>query len=312
MKVYRGLDSFSSLQNTVITNGTFDGVHLGHQQVLASITEYAKKHSLTSVVITFWPHPRLVLQKDAKLQLITTIEERIHLFEKTGIDTLVIIPFTKEFGELTADEYVEEVLIKKLDPKKIVVGYDHKFGKNREGNFNYLEKAGKTHNFDVEEIKKFTLDQISISSTKIRDALGHGDISQVTQYLGSPYTLSGKVVEGNQLGRKIGFRTANILLESTHKIIPASGVYAVKVIHDRQLFDGMLNIGIRPTIDSEKKLSIEVHLFDFDKDIYGKNLTIQFIDRIRDEKKFDSLDELKNQLTLDQEKALQILDTQNA
>ncbi len=312
MKVYRGLEKFKRLPNAVVTSGTFDGVHIGHQKILARLKKIAEATSGETVLITYWPHPRLVLSNDSSIKLITTFEEKIKLLRRFGLDHLIVIEFTKEFAKTSSFEFIKSILVDKIGTKTLVIGYDHRFGHNREGSFEALSANAGTYGFVVEEIPQQEIHNIAVSSTKIRNHLSQGEIHISNQYLGYPYCLHGKVVKGNQLGRKLGFPTANIQVSSTLKLIPSVGSYAVKVELKGDVYGGMLNIGIRPTLhanpnQSKPPLTIEVHIFNFDKDIYGDEITIKFIKLIRKEEKFGSIEELKNQLLLDKQKATNVL-----
>jgi riboflavin kinase/FMN adenylyltransferase len=304
MKVYRSLDEFSPLPNAVATQGTFDGVHIGHQKILDRLSNIAKQKNGETVLLTFFPHPRMVLQPDDNnLRLLHTVEEKIEHFEKTGLDHLLIIPFTKEFSRQSSLQFVRDVLVNKIGIKTLVIGYDHRFGKNREGNMDDLRKFGGTYKFGVEEISAQDIDDITVSSTKIRNALTHGDVDTAKRYLGYNYPVSGKVVEGNNLGKKIGFPTANISVQEPYKLIPGDGVYAVKVDIAEAQYGGMANIGNQPTFE-DRSHAFEVNIFGFNKDIYGKNIRIKFVSRIRSEMKFDGVDNLIAQLNKDKSTAL--------
>ena len=300
MKVYRDVNNFN-VKDPVLTIGSFDGVHLGHLKVIENLNRIAKENNSESVIFTFSPHPRLVLYpEEHNLRLLTTLDEKIELFEKAGLDHLIIFPFTKEFSGLTYTEFVEGILVNKLKVKKLVIGHDHRFGKNREGHFQMMIDLSQKHNFGLQQIDVLLADDIEISSTKIRNALQEGNILKANKFLGYPFTLHGKVVEGQKLGRKINFPTANIQASDPNKIIPGHGVYAVTLIYNNTVYEGMLNIGTRPTVNKNAdQRSIEVHIFDFDQDIYGQSVTMQFIQKIRDEKKFESVEELKSQLEQD-------------
>lgn len=307
MKILRNRSSFPKTANVIVTVGTFDGVHLGHQQIMKQLVEEAKQTQGASAVITFHPHPRTILHLDNKdLRFINTQQEKIKLFEKLGIDYLLIIPFTKEFAKLSSKEFVQQILVQELHVKKLIIGHDHHFGKDRMGNINDLLALGKKLEFEVEEIGVQTIEGISISSTKIRHLLLEGDVSLANQFLGYQYMLSGKVVTGTRIGTKLGFPTANILVDDPAKLIPAHGVYVVKAMYNGKTYNGMMNIGFRPTFKSEEK-TVEIHLFDFSKDIYGEHLEVQCIERIRDEKKFDSPEQLREQIIQDKEISLKIL-----
>lgn len=307
MKVYTNIDDFIGVKNPIVTTGTFDGVHVGHQKIIARLKALAKEKDGETVLLTFYPHPRMVLfPEDNELQLINTQPEKIELLEKYGIDHLIIYPFTKEFSRLSSVEFVRNILVNTIKTKRLVIGYNHHFGRNREGSFEHLKEYGPLYGFDVEEIPAKDIDSIEISSTKIRTALLAGDVTTANTYLGHEFSICGKVVGGKQLGRTIGYPTANIQLQDKYKIIPADGVYAVKVRHNGQLYGGMLNIGNNPTIEGKGR-SIEVNIFDFDMDIYNQDATIYFIERLRDEVKFNGLDELTKQLALDKTNSEKIL-----
>jgi len=307
MKIYEGLGEFPTLKNAVVTSGTFDGVHLGHQKILQRVLEIAEKIDGETVLITFWPHPRLVLfPEEHKLRLLSTFEEKAKLLREFGIDHLISIPFTKEFSELSSQEFIENVLVNKIKCKKLVIGYDHRFGKNREGSFEYLQANHLKFGFELEEIPRQDVDDIGISSTKIRKALEAGDVTMALNYLGRPYELNGLVIKGQQIGRSIGFPTANIHIPNDYKLVPRDGVYAVQAAVNGNLYKAMLNIGNRPTVDGSKK-TVEAHLFDFQGDLYDKQITIYFKAFLREERKFNGLEELKAQLKLDQVTAKKLL-----
>ena len=283
----------------VVTVGTFDGLHLGHQKIIARMRKIAQEIKGETVVVTFDPHPRLVLHSDSKnLKFINTKERKFRLLEKFGIDHLIVIPFTKEFAKNSPEDFIRKYLKEKININNLVIGYDHHFGKQREGNFERLTELGKQYEFEVEEIEALHINGTAVSSTKIRNALIAGEIELANSMLGYKYSITGIVVVGNKIGRTIGFPTANIEIEDKYKLIAAGGVYACEVEHRGQRFSGMGNIGFRPTIGING-LVTEVHIFDFDKDIYGEEIRIIFIDRIRDEKKFESLEALKVQLLKD-------------
>jgi len=307
MKIYEGLSEFPILSNAVVTSGTFDGVHLGHQKILHRIRELARQIGGETVLITYWPHPRLVLYpEEHNLRLLSTFEEKAKLLRQFGIDHLVTIPFTKEFSQLTSKEFIESVLVKKIRTKKLVIGYDHRFGKNREGSFEYLKTHHQEYGFDLEEISRQDVDEIGVSSTKIRTALETSDIESAIKYLGRPYELNGIVIKGQQIGRSIGFPTANIYIPNDYKLIPKDGVYAVEAMVGGALYKAMLNIGNRPTVDGSKR-TVETNLFDFQGDLYDKQITIYIKAFLREERKFDGLEALKAQLSLDQQQAKKIL-----
>ena len=306
MKITHGFSNFSSIKKTIITIGTFDGVHLGHQKVIKQLLNSSKKEDEVSLLLTFFPHPRMVLQKNSSLKLINTIEEKSDLLKNLGLDELIIHPFDQEFSRLTAYEFVRNVLVNKLNISKLIIGYDHHFGKNREGNFEQLQEYGEIFGFEVEEISVKNLNDISISSTKIRKALNEGGINKANNYLGYNFMLSGEVVRGNNLGEKIGFPTANINIEETYKLIPKAGVYIVKSIIKGVLYYGMMNIGNRPTING-KHQTIEVNFFDLEDDLYGKTIKVELLQFLRDEQKFASIDHLRTQLYQDKKTAKNII-----
>lgn len=300
MKIHLGTEKIHEIENAVVTAGTFDGVHIGHQKILNRIRDVADKTNGQTVLITYWPHPRLVLKPwDNTLLLLSTFPEKANLLEAQGIDHLVKIPFTRDFASMSPEEYIKVVLNERINTRKMIIGYDHRFGKDRSGGLDELKAFAPKYNFDVEEISRQDIDEIGISSTKIRTALQSGDISTANTYLGRNYCVSGRVIHGNQLGRSIGYPTANIEVKENYKLIPADGVYAVKVCNKYTKFDGMLNIGQKPTIGGENK-TIEVNIFDFNQDIYNTEITIEFVDHVRNEIKFDSLDSLKLQLAEDE------------
>jgi riboflavin kinase/FMN adenylyltransferase len=282
----------------VVTIGTFDGVHIGHRKILERIIHSAQECNCESIVLTFFPHPRMVLQEGSDVKLLNTMEEKIALLEEIGIDNLIIHPFDKEFSRLTAEEFVKEILVDKLHIQKIIIGYDHRFGRNRTADINNLIQFGEKFNFEVEQISAKELNEIAVSSTKIRNAISEGNIALANNYLGYIYFFSGTVIKGKQLGRTIGFPTANIQIKEDYKLIPKKGVYVVKSNYNNQPILGMMNIGTRPTVDGQNQ-SIEVHFFDFDKDIYNELITIEIIEFIREEQKFESLEALKHQIQKD-------------
>lgn len=308
MKVYTNIDDFKGVKSPIVTTGTFDGVHLGHQKLISRLKDVAREENGETVLLTFSPHPRMVLfPDDNELKLLNSLPEKIELLEKYGVDHLIIYPFTKEFSRLTSIEFVRNILVNSIQTKRLVIGYNHHFGRNREGSFEHLKEYGPLYGFEVEEIPAKDIDHIQISSTKIRNALLIGDVKTATNYLGHEYTLTGTVVKGKQLGRTIGYPTANLLITDQYKLIPGDGVYAVKIKHKNNYYGGMLNIGNNPTVEGKGK-SIEVNIFDFDKVIYGDEATIYFIERLRDEVKFKNLDDLKEQLAKDKKESLKLID----
>ena len=300
MKIVQNTSNFSVKDETYVTIGTFDGVHFGHQKIIEKLVKEAKKANKKSVVLTFFPHPIMVLQKDASLKLLNTIEERATLLEKTDLDYLIIHPFSKDFSRMSALEFVRDILVKQLNISKLIIGYDHHFGKNREGNITQLSEYSHLYGFKVEEIPAQDIDSVSVSSTKVRRALAAGNLKTANHYLGYNFMLTGTVVNGKKLGGKIGYPTANIDVKETYKLIPKTGVYVVKSSIGRKTVFGMMNIGNRPTINGNHQ-TIEIHFFDFNKDLYHKNLTIELLYFLRDEQKFDTIEFLVHQLKKDEE-----------
>ena len=309
MQVHYGFESYKNIKNPIVTVGTFDGVHFGHQKIIQRLQKIAKKNNGESVLLTFDPHPRKILLNDQGLKLIHTINEKINILENLGLDHLVIYPFTLEFSKFSAKRYIDELLIQKLGTHTLVIGYDHHFGNDREGNIDLLKKYEKSNPFYLEEIKAHEIEEIKISSTKVRSAIEKGNIHLVNDYCGHFYEFSGEVVHGNGIGKTIGTPTANIKLNSNEKIIPFDGVYAVVCQIKDANYKGIMNIGFKPTVDEGQKRTVEIHLFDYEKDIYGQDLRTKVIERIRDEVKFNSLKELKSQILKDNEKAKIILES---
>lgn len=307
LKVFRSIDDFVKVKGAVVTTGTFDGVHVGHRKIINRLNQIAKKIGGESVLLTFDPHPRMVLfPDDHGLELITTIDEKVALLEQAGVDNLIIHPFTKEFSRLSSLDFIREILVDKIGTSVLVIGYDHHFGRNREGSFEHLRESGPLYGFDVEEISVQDVDNVAVSSTKIRKALQEGDVSTADKYLAHPFQLTGTVVHGDKLGRELGFPTANIQIDDKHKVIPANGVYACYVLIAERKLKGMLNIGNRPTVNGSEK-RVEVNIFDMDEELYGEEVTLMLQERIRDEKRFDSVDSLKARLAVDKNLALRIL-----
>lgn len=308
MRVYRDVRQFN-VTKPVLTVGSFDGVHLGHRKVINRLNEIASERNGESVIFTFAPHPRLVLNPtEDSLRLLTTLDEKISLLEEAGVQHLIIYPFTKSFADLSYTDFVREILVEKLQVESLVVGYDHKFGKDRKGDFEMLKSLALAFKFNLEKLDVLLSDNVNVSSTKIRKALQEGNLAKANRYLGYTFSLHGTVVEGQKLGRRIQFPTANIEASDIHKIIPGYGVYAVLVKIEEKYYQGMLNIGTRPTINKNADhRSIEVHIFNFDQDIYGKQVEIKFVTKIREEQKFASVDELKGQLERDKTTVLGIL-----
>jgi riboflavin kinase/FMN adenylyltransferase len=306
LKIIRSITAFNSSEKTIVTIGTFDGIHVGHQKILKDLIKTAKKEGKKSVLLTFFPHPRMVLQKDNKILLLNTIEEKSGLLEKIGLDYLIIHPFSKEFSRLTALDFVRDILVNKLNTSRLIIGYDHHFGKNREGNIHQLKEYSLLYDFKVEEIPAQDIDDVSVSSTKIRTALKDGNLKTANNYLGYHYMLNGTVVSGKKLGGTIGFPTANLEIKEPYKLIPKTGVYIIQTHINTVLYTGIMNIGFNPTVLG-KHQTIEAHLFDFNEDLYGKEIMIEFIYFLREEHKFESVKELVVQLNIDKENAISYL-----
>ena len=300
MNVINGIENYNNSSKSILTIGTFDGVHLGHQKIVTSLIANAKHQKLQANILTFFPHPRMVLQKETDLKLIDTLKEKEKLLSDLGIDNLIVQPFSTNFSKLSAIEFVRDILVNKLRISSLMIGYDHHFGKNREASVEDLIEYGETYNFEVNVIPAQDISSIIVSSTKIRDAIKESDFKKVSQFLGRSFELNGKVIKGDGVGRTIKFPTANIEIEEIYKLIPTRGVYLVKVCFEGNQYSGMMNIGNRPTLNGINQ-TIEIHIFDFDENIYGKNLKIFPLKKIRDEKKFDSLTTLKKQLIKDEE-----------
>ncbi len=312
MKIYNHIDEFSKINNAVVTIGTFDGVHIGHQKIISRLQEISRQKKGETVILTFFPHPRMILHpEDKAIKLITTMQEKAERLEKLGIDHLIITPFTRDFSNLSPQEYISKILVDKIGTKQIVIGYDHRFGKDREGGLDHLQKFSSDFGFEVEEIPEQDINDVAVSSSKIRNAILSGDVNTASAFLGYPFHLTGKVIKGDQIGRTLGFPTANLFVEETYKLIPADGIYAVNVqinpdSEDTKPLHGMAYIGHRPTINGMTH-NIEVNIFDFDQNIYGSTIRINFLNYIRGDKKFDSLEALKVQLAKDEESVRSIL-----
>lgn len=306
MKKYPSASAYKNNRHSVVTIGTFDGVHIGHKAILRRLVETAKKEDLDSVVLTFFPHPRMVLQQDMDLKLLNTIEERTQLLQETGLDHLVIHPFTHAFSRLTALEYVRDILVNSLNAKKIIIGYDHRFGRNRTANIENLKEFGITYGFEVVEISAKEIDDVAISSTKVRKALVAGDIETANSYLGYNFMVTGKVVRGKAIGRTINYPTANLKLKEAYKLVPKNGVYIVQSILNNKIIFGITSIGTNPTVGGIEK-TIETHFLDFDKDLYGEEITIEFLKFIREEETFDSIETLRQEIAKDEKFAIQYL-----
>ena len=339
MKIYHHIDEFTPLKNAVVTIGTFDGVHVGHRKIISRLLEVARISGGESVILTFFPHPRMILHpEDVNIKLINTIREKAELLEKLGVDHLIITPFTRDFSNLSAELYIKEILVDKIGTRQIVIGYDHHFGKDRQGGFKDLQNYSGAYSFGVEEIPEQDIHDVAVSSTKIRNSLLAGDVKTAADFLGYPFPLRGKVIKGDQIGRKMGFPTANLFIEETYKLIPSDGIYAVSVkvtmererkaedgrlkpetissdtefeqsrysIRNTQYLKGMAYIGHRPTLNGMTR-NIEVNIFDFNFDIYGSTIRLYFLHFIRDDQKFDSIGELKKQITKDETTARNLL-----
>lgn len=299
MKTIHGIENFPASEGSIVTIGTFDGVHLGHQQILKQLIDTSQQSKLKSVLLTFFPHPRMVLQPDIPMRLIQTIEEREKALRKTGLDYLVIHPFSEKFSRLSADDYVKLILVEKLNVRKVVVGYDHRFGRNRTASLEDMYNYADIYDFEVIEIDAKKIKSTAVSSTKIRKAIDEGDIALANSYLGDPFTLEGVVVHGDKRGRELSYPTANIELQNKHKIIPKQGVYLIQSDFDNRVVYGMMNIGTKPTFDTTNP-SIEVHFFDWNGDLYGQTLQVKLLKWVREEQKFDSVAELQAQIHADE------------
>ncbi len=307
MKIYHNIDEFKAIENAVVTIGTFDGVHLGHRKIISRVKELAETIGGETVILTFFPHPRMILHpEDESIKLINTINEKAALLEQLGVDHLIITPFSRDFSNQTPEDYIHDVLVNKIGTKKIVIGYDHRFGKDRQGGLNDLLSLAPVYSFEVIEIPEQDIHDVAISSTRIRQALLDGNIALANEFLGYPFFITGKVTRGDQIGRQIGFPTANIIIEEKYKLIPGDGIFAVKVEVDGKLYNGMAYIGTRPTIDGIRR-NIEVNIFDFDKDIYYHQIRMEFHYFVRGDMKLDGLEALKAQIAQDKIDILQLL-----
>ncbi|MFL2622608.1 MAG: bifunctional riboflavin kinase/FAD synthetase [Candidatus Marisimplicoccus sp.] len=306
MKIYRSINEYNEDKRSVVTIGTFDGLHHGHQKILKRLINSSKNKNLSSVVLTFFPHPRVILNKYNDIKMIDTLDEKILYINKIGVDSLIIHPFDKNFSLLSANQFIKDYLVEKLKMKHIIIGYDHRFGKGREASVTDLKNYASDYDFTVEEIQAQEIEKIAISSTKVRNSINNGDLKTTEKYLGRYFNLTGKVIKGDGLGKKIMYPTANIFIEEKYKIIPKDGVYLIKTFIKNKLYNGMMNIGHRPTIGANEK-SLEVHLFNFNKDIYGEQISVDIISKIRDEKKFSSIEALKDQLVKDENHCLKLI-----
>lgn len=306
LNIFHSINDFTSTKKTILTLGTFDGVHIGHKKILNKLTQNTENEKYESLVLTFFPHPRMVLQEHSDIKLLNTITEKIDLLKKIGIENLVIHPFDETFSRLTAEEFVSTILVDRFHIQKIIIGHDHRFGRNRTANIDDLIAFGKQYDFEVEQISVQEINDISVSSTKIRNALLEGDMTLANEYLGYAYFLTGTVIQGKQLGRTINFPTANLKIEENYKLIPKNGVYIVQSILNEKTVFGMMNIGFNPTVDGQNQ-SIEIHYFDFNADLYNQEIRVSILQRIRSEQKFESVDLLKEQLEKDKKTALAYL-----
>jgi len=306
LKIYQSLYDFIPSKKTVMTLGTFDGVHKGHQKIISELVENARKIGCESLILTFFPHPRMILQEPSEIKLLNTIKEKSELLSKLGVDHLIIHPFDHSFSRLGAEEFVSDILVKQFAIEKIIIGHDHRFGRNRTANIYDLVEYGEEFGFEVQQISALEIDSISVSSTKIRTALQEGNVEKANEYLGYPYFLSGKIIKGKSIGRTIGFPTANLHIEESYKLIPKNGVYVVQTkVNDDNIY-GMMNIGLNPTFEGSTQ-SIEIHLLNFEGDLYYQHLKIELLKRIRDEVKFDSMEALQKQLLSDKNQILRYL-----
>jgi len=306
MKIYRSINEYNVDKRSVVTIGTFDGLHHGHQKIFKRVINSSKNKNLSSVVLTFFPHPRIILNKYNDIKMIDTLDEKILHINKIGIDSLIIHPFDKNFSLLSANQFIKDYLVEKLKMKHIIIGYDHRFGKGREASVTDLKNYASDYDFTVEEIQAQEIEKIAISSTKVRNSINNGDLKTTEKYLGRYFNLTGKVIKGDGLGKRIMYPTANIFIKEKYKIIPKDGVYLIKTFIKNKFYNGMMNIGHRPTIGANEK-SLEVHLFNFNKDIYGEQISIDIISKIRDEKKFSSIEALKDQLVKDENHCLKLI-----
>ena len=298
MQVFENILEYKPSRESIVTIGTFDGVHIGHRKIITDMVAKGEKENLLSILLTFFPHPRMVLQKDSNIKMIDTINEKKNIFKKLGVEVLIIQPFTKDFSRMSAIKFTRDILVNSLKVSKLMIGYDHRFGRNREATVKTLKSFGLDYNFKVDEIPAQDIESISVSSTKVRKAIRSGDFKLVNKFLSRPFNLSGKIIKGDELGRKIGYPTANLKIFEKYKLKPQNGVYLTRTKLKKQTYFGMMNIGIRPTI-SAKNNQIETHLFDFNGNLYGHEMTLEILEKIREEKKFKSIEKLKIQLDVD-------------
>ena len=306
MEVIHNISNYQPQKAGVLTIGTFDGVHIGHQKIISNLVASAKLENLCGIVLTFFPHPRMVLQKDNQLKMIDTLEEKRKILESLGVEVLIIQPFTIEFSRMTATEYTRDILVNGLNISKLIIGYDHRFGRNREATVHDLKEFGAHYEFEVEEISAQDIESIAVSSTKVRNAIISGDMKKANQFLVRPFSVSGNIIRGDKIGRKIGYPTANLEIKEDYKLQPQNGVYLVQCHLNNKRYFGMMNVGKRPTVSGKKK-RIETYFFNFEGDLYGEDLEIDLLEKIRDEQKFDSLDSLGNQLGIDENSCLKLI-----
>ena len=307
MKIYHNIDEFTAVKNAVVTIGTFDGVHIGHRKIIARIKELAEECGGETVLLTFFPHPRMILHpEDESIKMINTINEKAALLEELGIDHLIITPFSRDFSNQTPEDYIRDILVNKIGTKKIVIGYDHRFGKDRQGGLADLLKLAPVYGFEVIEIPEQDINDVAVSSTRIRTALLNDEVELANEFLGYPFFITGKVVRGDQIGRQIGYPTANIVIGESYKLIPADGIFAANIIISNQIYKGMAYIGSRPTVNGISR-NIEVNIFDFNREIYNEQVKMQFCNFVRRDIKFQNLDELKAQLAQDKLDVLALL-----
>tara|TARA_B100001778_G_scaffold92669_1_gene75746 strand:+ start:272 stop:1204 length:933 start_codon:yes stop_codon:yes gene_type:complete len=298
MQVFENILEYKPSRESIVTIGTFDGVHIGHRKIITDMVAKGKKENLLTILLTFFPHPRMVLQKDSNIKMIDTINEKKNIFKKLGVEVLIIQPFTKDFSRMSAIKFTRDILVNSLKVSKLMIGYDHRFGRNREATVQTLKGFGLDYNFKVDEIPAQDIESISVSSTKVRNAIRSGDFKLVNKFLDRPFNLSGKIIKGDELGRKIGYPTANLKIFEKYKLKPQNGVYLIRTKLKKQTYFGMMNIGIRPTI-SAKNNQIETHLFNFNGNLYDHEMTLEILEKIRVEKKFESIEKLKIQLDID-------------
>ncbi len=308
MKVFRNIDEIGFSDGSAVTVGTFDGIHLGHRIIIDKLKAVAEAKDLRSVVITFEPHPQIVLKnKSENIKVLSTLEEKLEIFNDLDIGNVLVINFTREFSYTHAEDFYKDYLVDKIGLKDLILGYDHMFGKDREGNFEMLKEISSKYDFTVDKVAEYKIDGEHVSSTAIRNLLNEGSIAKASKFLGRNYSIEGVVIEGNRLGKELGFPTANIAVGSANKLIPKTGVYAVKVVIEDRIYNGMMSIGINPTVSDDKLLKLEVNIFDFSENIYGKEIKIEFISYLREEKKFESIEQLIENISLDKEKTLNII-----